>query len=157
MMITVAYILVFVAFALIVSDFFVFSYGVLTSVSAVLFVVGTIIIFMYSAKTPTLFMHIVMPTYIAIVIFIVIFFVLGYKAQKTGRKSPVDNIINSTADVVEDIPAKGFGQIDFNGETWQAYADEPIAKGSKVVVTEAPNSSSLIDKDSLKLKVKALK
>ncbi len=153
-MIMTAYILVIFAFALIMSDFFIFSFGVLTSISAILFVIASVIIFTFSPMFPDLFAEIILPAYVALFIFIVIFIILGYKANKTKVKSSIDSIANTAAFVTKDIPAGGFGQIDLNGEIWTAYADVAIDKGQKVIVVESPHSSSVSVKDSLKLKVK---
>ncbi len=149
-----AYILVIFAFALIVTEFFVFSYGALTSISAILFVAATIVIFMFSPVVPGFFIDIILPSYVTLLIFIIIFIVLGYKANKTKVKSSIDSITNSIAFVTKDIPDNGFGQIDLNGEVWTAYADGPIEKGKKVIIVEGPHSLSVSDKDSLKVKVK---
>ncbi len=151
---TIAYILVIFAFALIATEFFVFSYGALTSISAILFVIATIVIFMFSPVVPGFFIDIILPSYVTLFIFIIIFIILGYKANKTKVKSSIDGIINSIAFVTADIPDNGFGQINLNGEIWAAYSDGPIEKGKKVVIVEGPHSLSVSDKDSLKLKVK---
>ena len=151
---TMAYILLILAFALIVTEFFVFSYGALTSISAILFVIATIFIFMFSPVLPGFFIDIILPSYVTLLIFIIIFIVLGYKANKTKVKSSTDSTMNSIAYVIKDIPDNGFGQIDLNGEIWTAYADSQIEKGKKVIIIEGPHSLSVSDKDSLKLKVK---
>lgn len=146
-MITVSYILVIIAFFLIIADFFVFSYGVLTSFSAIFFVLGTIFIFLFLPVVPAFFIEIVVPAYITLLIFIAIFIYLGYKAHKSKIKSDEANIINSTVIVTKDIPKDGYGQIDLDGEIWEAYAEEPINKGKNVVV---------VDKNGIKLKVKPI-
>jgi membrane-bound ClpP family serine protease len=148
-MITVSYILITIAFFLIITDFFVFSYGVLTSFSAVFFVLGTIFIFLFLPVVPAFFIEIVIPAYIALLIFIAIFIYLGYKAHKSKIKSEAANIINSIGVVIKDIPKDGYGQIDLGGETWGAYAEEPVDKGKKVVIVE-------VDKNNIKLKVKPI-
>ena len=59
----------------------------------------------------------------------------------------VDDYIGKTA-TVETAVKDGEGKVDYRGTSWSAYADEDIPKGTKVTI---------VDKDSIKLKVKPLK
>ncbi len=70
-----------------------------------------------------------------------------FSDQENAESEGVDDYIGKTATVEADIK-NGDGKVNFKGATWSAYADEDIPKGSKVTI---------IDKNSIKLKVKPVK
>jgi len=67
--------------------------------------------------------------------------------QEGADTEGVDDYIGKTA-VVEKAIVDGDGKVDYRGASWAAYADEDIPVGTKV---------EIVDKDSIKLKVKPLK
>ena len=67
--------------------------------------------------------------------------------QENAESEGVDDYIGKIA-VVEKAIVDGEGKVDFKGTSWSAYADMDIPEGTKVVI---------IDKDSIKLKVKPVK
>ena len=70
-----------------------------------------------------------------------------FSDQEGAENEGVDDYIGKTA-VVEKAIEGGEGKVNYRGASWAAYADEDIPKGSKVTI---------IDKDSIKLKVKPIK
>ena len=145
-MVYFADVLILLAFIFVITDFFAMSYGVFTAAGAIFFVVGTVILFSVMPAVPGFFIRIVLPTYITLTVFVLIFVYLGYKAYRTKVKVGEATLINEVGEVTRDIKAGGEGKILINGELWTAYSDYEILKGSKAVI---------IDIDSrLRLRVK---
>jgi membrane-bound serine protease (ClpP class) len=138
--------LIFIAFMLVITDFFAMSYGVFTSAGAILFVIGTIILFYIVHNVPIFFIRIVLPTYVTLTAFVSIFAYLGYKAYKTKVKTGESLLLNQTGEVVLDVNPNKDGKILINGELWTAYSDYTILKGNKVTVVKVDGK--------LRLKVK---
>ena len=140
--------LIFIAFMLVITDFFAMSYGVFTSAGAILFVIGTIILFYIVHNVPIFFIRIVLPTYVTLTIFVSIFAYLGYKAYKTKVKTGESLLLNQTGEIVSDVNPNKDGKILINGELWTAYSDYTILKGNKVTVIKVDGK--------LRLKVKPI-
>ncbi len=70
-----------------------------------------------------------------------------FSNQEGAESEGLDDYIGQTA-VVEKAIKNGEGKILFKGVSWSAYADEDISEGAKVTI---------IDKDSIKLKIKPMK
>lgn len=69
-----------------------------------------------------------------------------FSNQEGAESEGLDDYIGQKA-VVEIAIKNGEGKILFKGVSWSAYADEDIPEGTKVTI---------IDKDSIKLKVKPI-
>ena len=67
-----------------------------------------------------------------------------FSDQEGAESEGLDDYIGQKA-VVEKAIVDGEGKVLFKGVSWSAYADEDISEGTKVTI---------IDKDSIKLKVK---
>ena len=128
--------LIIIAFILVITDFFAMSYGVFTSAGAILFVIGTIILFYIVHNVPIFFIRIVLPTYVTLTVFVSIFAYLGYKAYKSKVKTGESLLLNQTGEVVSDVNPNKDGKILINGELWTAYSDYTILKGNKVTVVK---------------------
>jgi membrane-bound serine protease (ClpP class) len=122
------------------------SYGVFTSAGAILFVIGTIILFYIVHNVPIFFIRIVLPTYVTLTVFVSIFAYLGYKAYKSKVKTGESLLLNQTGEVISDVNPNKDGKILINGELWTAYSDYTILKGNKVNVVKVDGK--------LRLKVK---
>jgi len=138
--------LIIIAFILVITDFFAMSYGVFTSAGAILFVIGTIILFYIVHNVPIFFIRIVLPTYVTLTVFVSIFAYLGYKAYKSKVKTGESLLLNQTGEVISDVNPNKDGKILINGELWTAYSDYTILKGNKVNVVKVDGK--------LRLKVK---
>ncbi|MCL6119546.1 MAG: hypothetical protein M0Z57_05145 [Deltaproteobacteria bacterium] len=138
--------LIIIAFILVITDFFAMSYGVFTSAGAILFVIGTIILFYIVHNVPIFFIRIVLPTYVTLTVFVSIFAYLGYKAYKSKVKTGESLLLNQTGEVVSDVNPNKDGKILINGELWTAYSDYTILKGKKITVVKVDGK--------LRLKVK---
>ena len=145
-MVYIADFLIFIAFILVITDFFAMSYGVFTSAGAILFVIGTIILFYIVHNVPIFFIRIVLPTYVTLTVFVSIFAYLGYKAYKSKVKTGESLLLNQTGEVISDVNPNKDGKILINGELWTAYSDYTILKGNKVNVVKVDGK--------LRLKVK---
>jgi len=67
-----------------------------------------------------------------------------FSDQEGAESEGIDDYVGKIA-TVEVAFKNGEGKVNFKGTTWDAYAEEEIPKGSKVTI---------VDKDSIKLKVK---
>lgn len=148
-MVYLADVLIFFAFMFVIVDFFAMSFGVFTAAGAVFFIVGTVILFSAVSVVPAFFIKIVLPTYIALTVFVSIFIYLGYKAYRAKVKSGKATFINQIGEVAKDIKSEAEGKIFINGELWTAYSDYEILKDSKAVVISVDGK--------LRLKVKPVK
>ena len=70
-----------------------------------------------------------------------------FSNQEDAESEGLDDYIGQKA-VVEKAIKNGEGKILFKGVSWSAYADEDIPEGTNVTI---------IDKDSIKLKIKPMK
>ncbi len=70
-----------------------------------------------------------------------------FSNQEGAESEGLDDYIGQKA-VVEKAIKNGEGKILFKGVSWSAYADEDIPEGTNVTI---------IDKDSIKLKIKPMK
>ncbi len=70
-----------------------------------------------------------------------------FSNQEDAESEGLDDYIGQKA-VVEKAIKNGEGKILFKGVSWSAYAEEDIPEGTKVTI---------IDKDSIKLKVQPIK
>jgi inner membrane protein len=70
-----------------------------------------------------------------------------FSNQEGAESEGLDDYIGQKA-IVEVAIKNGEGKILFKGVSWSAFADEDISEGTKVTI---------VDKDSIKLKVKPIK
>lgn len=68
------------------------------------------------------------------------------KAQP--QNANVDRFIGHTAIVTRAIDPDQFGQVKFEGEIWQANADEPLAEGCKVTIVSVSGTRVRVTKQS---------
>lgn len=130
------------------------SYGGLTITGLVCLTVGSLFLFDVPEKVvnPNSFSLQVSWSYIVPSVAVLGSFVIGitYLIVKTQRRKPEtmrEGIIGRTGVAATDFEPGKAGKVEIVGELWKAEADEPIAKGEKVVAIEASSSS-------LELKVK---
>ena len=72
---------------------------------------------------------------------------IGHSVSKQDLKEDLEEFIGQKAVVKEKITPKTGGKVEFHGTNWLAEADEEIAEGAVVEIT---------DKDNITLKVKSL-
>jgi len=70
-----------------------------------------------------------------------------FSNQEGAESEGLDDYIGQKAIIEKEIK-NGEGKILFKGVSWSAYADEDISEGTKVTI---------VDKDSIKLKVEPIK
>ncbi|QER41599.1 nodulation protein NfeD [Thermodesulfobacterium sp. TA1] len=120
------------------------SHGLLTLAGVICLFLGSLMLF---GKNPPALKVSTPLLYSLVLIFSSILGGITYIALKTVRKKPVsgrEGIIGKIGKVLEEVGPQG-GKVFVEGEIWQAYAEETIPKGEKVVILE---------KDGLRLKVK---
>jgi membrane-bound serine protease (ClpP class) len=120
------------------------SHGLLTLAGVICLFLGSIMLF---GKNPPALRVSPPVLYSLVLIFSSLLAGITYIALKTIRKKPVsgkEGMVGKVGKVLKEIGPEG-GKIFIEGEIWQAYADETIPEGEKVVVVE---------KDGLILKVR---
>jgi membrane-bound serine protease (ClpP class) len=120
------------------------SHGLLTLAGVICLFLGSIMLF---GKNPPALRVSTPVLYSLVLIFSSLLAGITYIALKTIRKKPVsgkEGMVGKVGKVLKEIGPEG-GKIFIEGEIWQAYADETIPEGEKVVVVE---------KDGLILKVR---
>lgn len=133
-MVYFADILIFIAFVLVIADFFAMSYGVFTTAGAIFFIIGTVLLFSVMHVVPGFFIRIVLPTYAALTAFVSIVIYLAYKAHKTRVKVGEGALVGEVGQIVRDVKIGKEGKMLINGELWTVYSDDEILKGSEAVV-----------------------
>jgi membrane protein implicated in regulation of membrane protease activity len=68
------------------------------------------------------------------------------KAQP--QNANVDRFIGHSAIVTKGIDPDHFGQVKFEGEIWQANADEPLTEGCKVTIVSVSGTRVRVEKQS---------
>ncbi|MBI5267673.1 MAG: NfeD family protein [candidate division Zixibacteria bacterium] len=66
------------------------------------------------------------------------------KAQP--QNANVDRFIGHTAIVTKAIDPDHVGQVTYQGEVWQATADEPLAEGSKVIIASVTGTRVRVER-----------
>lgn len=138
--------LIVLAFALLVTEIFVTSYGLLTVCGMVSLVVGSMMLFDTADSVN------VMPSFpliISIVIFvtavILIFGVAIVRAYRHKVMTGYEEMIGELAQAESDIGPQG-GKIFVHGEIWRAFSETPIAKGETVMIKSMHKLNCLVEK-----------
>jgi len=135
--------LIFLAIVLFILEIKITSYGMLTIGGLVSMTIGSIMLF----DSPLPFFQLSLKVILPAVIITTLFFSLTvYLAVKAYRRKPVtgtEGLIGLEGEARTDIYQKG--QVFVHGEIWQAWSDEPVRAGERIIVEKMEN---------LKLKVK---
>lgn len=124
------------------------SYGLLSIAGIISLVLGSLMLFDYTAPFMRLSIWVILPT-----VTLMTAIILGamYYALMVYRKRPVsgaENLIGRECTVTDDIPANGSGKVFLEGEYWNATSDEEVKKGER---------AKTILLDGLVLKVEKIK
>lgn len=132
--------------ALFISEIYVSSYGILTLGGLISFALGALLLFDTPESDLRVGFDVVIASTLAFGLFFayVIFYLI--KAQTLVPSMGYEGLVGKEGGAVTEIHAAGKVYID--GEYWDAFSDEPVRKGERVVVTEALSG--------FKLKVKSL-
>jgi membrane-bound serine protease (ClpP class) len=121
------------------------SYGLLSLAGVLSLVVGSLMLFRVPGEIGRLSLSVLVPTVLVISAFFVTVATLAFRAQIRKPTTGKEGLVGTVGETRTDLNPEG--KIFVEGELWNAYADEPIARGVKVRVMEI---------EDLKLKVQKI-
>lgn len=140
--------LIILSFLLFILEAYITSYGILTIGGIASLVFGSLFLF----RTENAYLDIQLPLVLSVVAAIVIYvFFIGYVIVRTHKKrqkhyskeEDYGHIVN----FLNEERGQYFYQVKVNGETWNAFSEDKIENGEKIVVLDQ-------DDDHLILKIK---
>lgn len=135
--------LIILAIVLFILEIKITSFGMLTIAGLISMTIGSIMLF----DSPLPFLQLSLKVILPAVMITTLFFSLTvYLAVKAFKQKPVtgaEGLIGLEGEARTDVHHKG--QVFVNGELWQAWSDEPVSAGEKIIVEQVVN---------LKLKVR---
>jgi membrane-bound serine protease (ClpP class) len=136
--------LIIFAIVLFILEVKIISHGLLTIGGIISMVFGSLMLFESPEPIYRISLAIVVPAALITALFFTITFRLAYKAFKRKPVTGKEGLVGLEGKATEDITKEG-GMVSLHGELWSALSDDPIEKGSGIVVVEV---------SGLKLKVK---
>jgi len=121
------------------------SYGLLSLAGVLSLVVGSLMLFRVPGEIGRLSLSVLVPTVLVISAFFVTVATLAFRAQIRKPTTGKEGLVGTVGETRTDLNPEG--KIFVEGELWNAYADEPIPRGTKVRVMEI---------EDLKLKVQRI-
>ena len=121
------------------------SYGLLSLAGVLSLVVGSLMLFRVPGEIGRLSLSVLVPTVGVISAFFVTVATLAFRAQIRKPTTGKEGLVGTVGETRTDLNPEG--KIFVEGELWNAYADEPIPRGTKVRVMEI---------EDLKLKVQRI-
>lgn len=134
--------LILLAVILFILEIKIISYGILTIGGVISMLIGSIMLFDSTQPFFKLPLKVILPAVIVTVLFFTLTASLAIKAYRRKPATGKEELIESEGEARSDIHEAG--QVFIHGELWNAWSDEPIQKGEKVIVDAV---------DNLKLKV----
>ena len=122
------------------------SFGMLTIGGIISMTIGSIMLFDSPLPFFSLSLKVILPAVIITALFFSLTIYLVVKAYKRQPATGAEGLVGLTGEAKTDIYDKG--QVFIHGELWNAWSEEPLKAGDKVVVEKI---------DNLKLKVKPFK
>ncbi|HSR62123.1 MAG TPA: nodulation protein NfeD [Gammaproteobacteria bacterium] len=117
-----------------VAEIFAPSFGALGIGGVISFVVGSVILFDTEGSN----MQVAIPLIIVVSAVTAGFILVAVRLVFSSHRKPVvtgsEEMIGSIGEALQDFDGKG--RIHIHGETWQAFAEQPVKQGDKVKVTE---------------------
>ncbi|RJR14562.1 MAG: nodulation protein NfeD [Nitrospiraceae bacterium] len=135
--------LIFLAIVLFILELAVTSYGMLTIAGLISLTLGSIMLYDSPLPFYQLSLKVILPAVILTTLFFSLTVYLAVKAYRRQPTTGSEGLIGLTGEARTDVHDKG--QVFVNGELWQAWSDEPVSAGNKIIVEKVEN---------LKLKVK---
>ena len=111
------------------------SYGLLTAGGGVSLVLGAMILMNAPEPELRLSLRFVLPVVVSLVGISAFLVRLAVIAQRQRPVVGISSMIGAFGDAVTPIQPGAHGQVKVRGEIWRAISSEPIAPGSRVVVT----------------------
>lgn len=125
--------LIILAIILFVLEIKITSHGVLTIGGIISMVIGSLMLFESPAPFMKLSLAIIIPAALTTALFFTLTFGLAFKAYKRKPVTGYEGLIGLQGIADTEI-TRDTGMVSLHGERWSACADEPIARGDKVVV-----------------------
>jgi len=135
--------LIFLAIVLFILEIKITSYGMLTIGGLVSMTIGSIMLFDSPLPFFQLSLKVILPAVLLTTLFFSLTVYLALKAYKRQPVTGAEGLIGLEGEARTDVHEKG--QVFVHGEIWQAWSNEPISAGNKIIVEKVEN---------LKLKVK---
>jgi membrane-bound serine protease (ClpP class) len=135
--------LIILAIVLFILEIKVTSYGMLTIAGLVSMTIGSIMLFDSPLPFFQLSLKVILPAVMITTLFFSLTVYLAVKAYKRKPVTGAEGLIGLAGETRTDVHHKG--QVFVNGELWQAWSDEPVKTGEKIIVEKVEN---------LKLKVR---
>lgn len=126
--------LILLGTALLVTEVFLPSFGILGIGGIVSFVLGSLMLFDVAGERLVVAREIIF-TVIAVVSGVIL--TIGYLVFKAQRQKPVggkEGLVGESGRVITRIAPKG--QVEVHGEIWTAESDEPIEVGEEVLISQ---------------------
>lgn len=138
--------LIILAIIMFVLEVKIASHGVLTIGGIVAMIIGSLMLFESPGPFVKLSLALIIPAVLVTAAFFTITIGLAFKAWRRKPVTGTEGLVGLAGVAHTDIGEDGMALV--RGEYWQAFSDEPIARGDKIMVESV---------DGLKIKVKPLK
>jgi len=135
--------LILLAIVMFILEVKITSHGALTIGGIISMIIGSLMLFKSPGPFMKLSLTLILPAVIVTALFFTLTLSLAFKAWKRKPVTGVEGIVGLEGIAFTDVHTEGLVLV--RGEYWQAFSDEPIKKGEKVIVESV---------SGLKIKVK---
>lgn len=135
--------LILLALILFIAEITIVSHGMLTVGGVVAMFFGSLLLFQSPAPFMRISWSVILMTVLVTTVFFAVAIAKSFKAHRKKPVSGIDGLVGETGMAETDIAPEG--KIFTHGEYWEAFSDERIIKGEKVVVASV---------EGMRLKVK---
>jgi membrane-bound serine protease (ClpP class) len=125
--------LIILALILFILEVKITSHGILTIGGIIAMIIGSLMLFESPAPFMKLSLTLVLPAVLVTALFFSVTLGLAFKAQRRKPVTGAEGLIGESGIADTDI-SRDDGMASLHGERWSAYSDEPIAKGTKIIV-----------------------
>lgn len=125
--------LIILALVLFILEVKITSHGILTIGGVIAMVIGSLMLFESPVPFMKLSLTVVLPAALVTALFFSVTLGLALKAQRRKPITGAEGLIGESGTADTDIGPDG-GMVSIHGERWSAYSDEPLPKGSKIIV-----------------------
>jgi membrane-bound serine protease (ClpP class) len=125
--------LIILALILFILEIKITSHGILTIGGIISMIIGSLMLFESPAPFMKLSLTLILPAVLITALFFSVTLGLAFKAQRRKPVTGVEGLIGEYGVADTDVSRDG-GMVSTHGERWSAYSDEPIAKGTRIVV-----------------------
>ncbi len=120
-----------------IAEFQVASYGFLTLAGVASLVLGSLMLFDSPEPFFRVSLGVMLPTLIGVSACSATLTYFAVKGYRTKPVSGPEGLLDTVGEAVDDLgPVVGHGKVFVEGEYWDAISDEPVKKGTQVIVVE---------------------